>query len=68
MSKASINTDINDYNIDVNKSLGEWQHSPLDDIAVCSNCNYEHYLGTYQQYATNYCPKCGKKMRAINIE
>ena len=44
---------------------GEWQYSPLEDIAICSECRYEHYLGTYRQYATNYCPNCGQKMKPI---
>ena len=49
-----------------NKHYGEWQYSPQEDIAICSECGYEHYLGTYHQYATNYCPKCGQKMKPIN--
>ncbi len=43
-----------------NKS--EWKYSRKENIATCKNCSYEHYLGTYHQYATNYCPKCGSKM------
>lgn len=45
---------------------GEWQYSPQENIAICSECRYEHYLGTYHQYATNYCPNCGQKMKPIN--
>ena len=41
---------------------GEWKYYNKDDTAVCKNCSYEHYLGTYHQYATNYCPNCGAKM------
>ena len=53
--------------MDNKKSIecGEWQYSPLEDIAICSKCRYEHYLGTYRQYATNYCPNCGQKMKPI---
>ena len=40
----------------------EWKYYNKDDTAVCKNCSYEHYLGTYHQYATNYCPNCGAKM------
>lgn len=40
----------------------EWKYSRKENIATCKNCSYEHYLGTYHQYATNYCPKCGSKM------
>ena len=49
-----------------NKQYGEWQYSPQEDIAICSECGYEHYLGIYHQYATNYCPNCGQKMKPIN--
>ena len=48
-----------------NKQYGERQYSPQEDIATCSECGYEHYLGTYHQYATNYCPNCGQKMKPI---
>ena len=48
-----------------NKQYGEWQYSPQEDIAICSECRYEHYLGTYHQYATNYCPNCGQKIKPI---
>lgn len=41
----------------------EWKHSRKEDIATCKNCSYEHYLGTYHQYATNYCPRCGCEMK-----
>ena len=41
----------------------EWKYSRKENIATCKNCSYEHYLGTYHQYATNYCPKCGSKMK-----
>ena len=40
----------------------EWKYSRKENIATCKNCSYEHYLGIYHQYATNYCPKCGSKM------
>lgn len=41
----------------------EWKYSRKENIATCKNCSYEHYLGTYHQYATNYCPKCGCEMK-----
>lgn len=41
---------------------GEWKYYRKDDIAVCKNCSYEHNLGAYHQFATNYCPNCGAKM------
>ncbi len=44
----------------------EWGYSPKEDIAICTSCGYEHYLGTYRQYATNFCPNCGAKMKSIN--
>lgn len=40
----------------------EWKYYRKENIATCKNCSYEHYLGTYHQYATNYCPNCGSKM------
>ena len=40
----------------------EWKYSKKENLATCKNCSYEHYLGTYHQYATNYCPNCGSKM------
>ena len=43
-------------------AYGEWDRSPKDDMAVCKSCGYEHYLGSYHQYASNYCPECGLKM------
>ena len=43
----------------IKKEKGQWLYSPKDDTAICSNCNYEHYLGTYHQFATNFCPNCG---------
>lgn len=42
---------------------GEWKYSPRENITICSKCGYEHYLGTYHQFATNYCPNCGDDMR-----
>ena len=42
---------------------GEWKYSRKENIATCKNCSYEHYLGTYHQYATNFCPNCGSDMR-----
>ena len=42
---------------------GEWNYSYKDDTAECSKCGYEHYLGTYREYATNFCPNCGADMR-----
>ena len=46
------------------KVKGIWKRSRLDDSAVCSICLYEHYLGSYHQYATNFCPQCGAEMEA----
>lgn len=40
----------------------EWEYCRKENIATCKHCSYEHYLGTYHQYATNYCPNCGSKM------
>lgn len=40
----------------------EWKYCRKENIATCKNCSYEHYLGTYHQYATNYCPNCGSEM------
>ena len=45
------------YEMTYKESYGEY---------VCEECGYEHYLGTYHQYATNYCPNCGQKMKQIN--
>ncbi len=44
------------------KSLSEWKYFRKENIAVCNNCSYEHYLGTYHQYERKFCPKCGSKM------
>ena len=45
------------------RSKGEWTYSYKDDTGACSCCGYEHYLGTYRQYSTNFCPNCGADMR-----
>ena len=50
----------------ISDECGEWHYSPLENITICSECGYEYYLGTYHQYATNYCPNCGQKMKQIN--
>lgn len=44
------------------RKQGEWKYSPQENIAICSICGEEHYLGTYHQFATNFCPNCGSKM------
>lgn len=41
---------------------GKWKYYHKDNTLMCSECLYEHYHGTYHQYATNYCPNCGAKM------
>lgn len=41
---------------------GEWKYYFKENTLMCSECLYEHYVGTYHQYATNYCPYCGVKM------
>ena len=41
---------------------GKWEYCHKENIATCSLCNYEHYIGTYHQYATKYCPNCGAVM------
>lgn len=41
---------------------GKWKYSFKEYLATCKNCSYEHYLGTYYQYATNFCPNCGARM------
>ena len=51
---------------ELSKNVYEWQYSPLENIAICLKCRYAHYLGTYHQYATNFCPNCGQKMKPIN--
>ena len=40
----------------------EWEYYRKENMVICKNCSYEHYLGTYHQYATNYCPNCGSDM------
>ena len=65
MSKANIETDFKNYEYSNNSKEGEWEYSPQENIAICSECKYEHYLGTYHQYATNYCPNCGTKMKPV---
>ena len=40
----------------------EWKYYRKENIVTCKNCSYEHYLGTYHQYATHYCPNCGSEM------
>lgn len=39
----------------------KWEYSEKENVAICKNCGYEHYLGSYHQYSTNYCPNCGAK-------
>lgn len=41
---------------------GILKYSPLDDIALCSKCGEEIYLGAFHQFAHNYCPNCGAKL------
>lgn len=41
---------------------GILKYSPQDDIALCSKCGEEIYLGALHQFAHNYCPNCGAKM------
>lgn len=41
---------------------GILKYSPQDDIALCSKCGEEIYLGALHQFAHNYCPHCGAKM------
>ncbi len=52
---------------------GKWEYSNIENTAICSVCGYEHYLGTYHQYATNGCPKCLavmdlEKANEVNID
>lgn len=56
---------MSQLNTEDNSKEGEWEYSPQENIAICSKCKYEHYLGTYHQYATNYCPNCGTKMKPV---
>lgn len=46
---------------------GKWEYSNIEDTAICSVCGYEHYLGTYHQYATNGCPNCLAVMDLDNV-
>ena len=46
---------------------GKWECSNIEDTAICSVCGYEHYLGTYHQYATNGCPNCLAVMDLDNV-
>lgn len=46
------------------RKMGKWKYSYLEETGECSCCGYEHYLGTYREYSTNYCPNCGAKMEA----
>lgn len=41
---------------------GILKYSPQDDIALCSKCGEEIYLGALHQFAHNYCPNCGAKL------
>ena len=41
---------------------GKWEKCYQDNVVTCSICGEEHYLGTYHQYAKNYCSNCGAKM------
>ena len=40
----------------------KWEYCRKENIVTCKNCSYEHYLGTYHQYATRYCPNYGCEM------
>ncbi len=42
---------------------GVWEHCYEENVAICSICKEEHYLGTYHQYARNYCSNCGARMK-----
>ena len=37
---------------------GHLKHSPGENIAICSVCGGEIYLGSYHQFAHNGCPNC----------
>ena len=41
-----------------NKHYGEWQYSPQEDIAICSECGYEHYteFGLVKRYINENGP------------
>ena len=42
---------------------GEWKESDIVYYRPhCSLCDYEHFVGAFYQYSTNYCPRCGAKM------
>lgn len=43
---------------------GKWENCYQDNVVTCSFCKEEHYLGTYHQFAKNYCSNCGAKMDA----
>ena len=47
----------------IEQPTGEWLYNYKEDTATCSNCKYEHYLGAYREYSTNFCPNCGAKMK-----
>lgn len=43
----------------------KWEYCHLENTATCENCGYNHYLGTYHQYATKFCPNCGSEMEEV---
>lgn len=49
--------------VELERPKGEWKYSYKEDTGECSNCGYEHYLGTYRQFADDFCPSCGADMR-----
>lgn len=42
---------------------GVREHGYEENVAICSLCKEEHYLGTYHQYARSYCPNCEANMK-----
>lgn len=58
---AKENKELKEQNKE--NDIGEWEFSYKENIGICSICGYEHYLGTYREYATSYCPNCGNKMK-----
>ena len=48
-----------DYDIEIKS----WITSPKDDSVICPYCSNEHYLGSYREYAADFCPKCGKRVK-----
>jgi formylmethanofuran dehydrogenase subunit E len=62
IKRISVPTGFNFYDF-YDIEIKSWITSPKDDSVICPYCSNEHYLGSYREYAADFCPKCGKRVK-----